>query len=79
MVEVVDEAHTTAASQIREVMSTYREAQDLINIGAYRRGNNPRIDFAMDRIERINGFLRQGIHERSDLPGTREAMMKLLE
>ena len=79
MIEVVDEAHTAMANQIREVMSTYREAQDLINIGAYRRGNNPRTDFAIERIDRINAFLRQDIQDSSNLQTTREAMMKLLE
>ncbi|OGG56824.1 MAG: flagellar protein export ATPase FliI [Candidatus Handelsmanbacteria bacterium RIFCSPLOWO2_12_FULL_64_10] len=79
MVDVVDEEHTAASNQIRDILATYREAQDLINIGAYRRGNNPRIDFAIERIDRINAFLRQGIQERADLQGAREMMMKLLE
>jgi flagellum-specific ATP synthase len=79
MVDVVDEEHMAVANRIRDTLGTYREAQDLINIGAYRRGNNPRIDFAIERIDRINAFLRQGIQEHSDLPGSREAMMRLLE
>ncbi len=79
MVDVADREHTAAANQIRDTMSTYREAQDLINIGAYRRGNNPRIDFAIERIDRINAFLKQGIDEHADFQSTREMVMRLLE
>lgn len=65
MVEITDDDHQQAASMLREVLSTYSEAEDLINIGAYNLGSNPKIDDAIDRIEAVNGFLRQGIYERS--------------
>jgi flagellum-specific ATP synthase len=44
-------------------MATYREAEDLINIGAYVPGSNPRVDLALSKIEAIRHFLRQGIYE----------------
>jgi flagellum-specific ATP synthase len=44
-------------------MATYREAEDLINIGAYVKGSNPNIDYAISKMEKINAFFRQGIYE----------------
>ncbi|MBV8074045.1 MAG: flagellar protein export ATPase FliI [Candidatus Eremiobacteraeota bacterium] len=63
MPDVSDEAHQSAASAVRDILATYREAEDLINIGAYVAGSNPRIDLAIAKIESIRHFLRQGIRE----------------
>lgn len=63
MTEVVTPEHLEYAYQLKDLMSTHREAADLINIGAYQQGNNPKIDFAIDRIDGINAFLRQGIQD----------------
>ncbi len=63
MPDVVDHNHYSAASAVRDVMATYREAEDLINIGAYVPGSNPRVDLALSKIEAIRHFLRQGIYE----------------
>ena len=46
-------------------MATYREAEDLINIGAYVPGSNPRVDVAIAKIEGARRFLKQGIYETS--------------
>jgi flagellum-specific ATP synthase len=51
------------AALCRDVMATYREAEDLIAVGAYKRGSSPRIDRAMDIIDPLNQFLRQGVNE----------------
>jgi flagellum-specific ATP synthase len=47
-----------------QVLSTYREAEDLIHIGAYSEGNDPEIDFAKNMISRINAFLQQDIDQK---------------
>ena len=70
MTEIVGSEHIRAAGQLRETLATYREARDLINIGAYARGSNPSIDAAIARIESVNGFLRQGVMEPTDLEAT---------
>lgn len=59
MPELVSEAHREAAARFRELLAVYREAEDLINIGAYVPGSNPRIDEARARIEGIRAFLCQ--------------------
>jgi flagellum-specific ATP synthase len=75
MPDVVDHNHYSAASAVRDVMATYREAEDLINIGAYVPGSNPRVDLALSKIEAIRHFLRQGIYETA---GYEETISQLL-
>lgn len=65
MPDVTDAPHQSAASAVRDILATYKEAEDLINIGAYVSGSNPRIDLAIGKIESIRHFLRQGIREAS--------------
>jgi len=50
---------------LKAVLDTYRKAEDLINIGAYVSGSNPKIDYAIDMIDRVNGYLRQDITENA--------------
>jgi flagellum-specific ATP synthase len=66
------------AAKIREWMALYAQAEDLINIGAYTRGANPKIDEAIAVIDRINSFLRQGIDEKSDWGATRGLMHSII-
>jgi flagellum-specific ATP synthase len=67
---VTDEQHQGLAQNLRENLAVYREAEDLINIGAYRQGANPRIDRSIHYIERINEFLKQNVGDISDLAKT---------
>lgn len=57
--------HRKAAQKILDILATYREAEDLINIGAYVKGSNPRIDRAISKIEAIRSFLKQSPDERA--------------
>jgi flagellum-specific ATP synthase len=77
MIDVVPEDHTRSANQIKEILAVYRDAEDLINIGAYVKGSNPRIDLAIEKIGGINGFLRQSINESSIYNDTVERLVKL--
>ena len=45
-------------------MATYTEAEDLINIGAYKRGSNASIDYAIEKIDAVNQFLCQDVEEK---------------
>ena len=71
---VVGEDQLRWAGQIKEWISTYRQAEDLINIGAYVKGNNPKVDQAVAVMDRINGFLKQEINERATLAETLASM-----
>jgi FliI/YscN family ATPase len=59
MPEVTDAAHRRAAGQVREWMAALRDSEDLVSVGAYVPGSNPRIDGALQRREAIDAFLRQ--------------------
>jgi flagellum-specific ATP synthase len=78
MPNIVDIEHVKLANQIKEILSTYQEAEDLISIGAYARGSNRKIDYALEKIEGINRFLQQDVNESSDLETTMTDMAKLI-
>jgi flagellum-specific ATP synthase len=69
----------SAAFEIRDLMATYKKSEDLINIGAYKRGSNPRIDASIDRFEAINAFLRQRAEEPSLLQESHQQLIQLAE
>ncbi|MDY0291847.1 MAG: FliI/YscN family ATPase [Desulfuromonadaceae bacterium] len=78
MRDIVDEDHIKYSSKIREILATHKEAEDLINIGAYVPGSNPKIDYAISRIDAVNEFLRQGMNELGQLEDSIERMQKLV-
>ena len=65
MNDICDDEHKEIASYARDIIATYKEAEDLINIGAYEKGSNTKIDVAIDYIDIVNEFLKQGINDRS--------------
>lgn len=77
MPEIVTEEHMKNANKAREVLANYREVEDLINIGAYKKGNNLKADYAIEKIEEINSFLKQGVKEKASLVETIEGINKL--
>jgi len=66
-----------AAYEIRDLMATYKKSEDLINIGAYKRGSNPRVDLSIDRNDLINRFLKQRAEEPSQLSITQQQLIEL--
>ena len=66
MIDVSTPEHLTLAARVREIVATYRESEDLINIGAYVKGSSSKIDYAISKIGEINQFFRQAIEERCD-------------
>ena len=75
---VVDERHREAAGRVRELMAAYEQKRDLIALGAYKRGSDPRTDEAIAAIDAINIFLRQGTHEVSSFEDTRKRLLALV-
>jgi flagellum-specific ATP synthase len=67
-----------ASRQLMELMAAYQKAEDLINIGAYVEGSNPKIDRARRLQDRINAFLTQGQHEKVDLTASRQQLLELI-
>ncbi|WP_376767982.1 flagellar protein export ATPase FliI [Neobacillus endophyticus] len=67
MTEITSEEHQNAARTFKQLMSSYNEAEDLINIGAYKKGSNREIDAAIRLKPIMDNFLHQGIYESSQL------------
>ena len=63
MSEIATPEHKVAASSARDMLATYKDAEDLINIGAYAQGSNPKIDKSIQYNEHIVNFLKQGVNE----------------
>lgn len=66
MSQIVDKEHKRLAGQLKNVLATYNEAEDLINIGAYKSGSNPKIDYAIAKIDAVNEFLMQDVNDKFD-------------
>ncbi len=64
MSSIVDSKHKKASGQLKNVLATYSEAEDLVNIGAYKAGSNPSIDYALSKIDAVNEFLQQDVYEK---------------
>ncbi|HQB31115.1 MAG TPA: type III secretion system ATPase SctN [Syntrophales bacterium] len=67
---VVGPEHRKAAARLRELLARYREVELLVKIGEYRKGSDPDADEALERMDRINAFLRQGTDERVSFEDT---------
>jgi flagellum-specific ATP synthase len=79
MTDIVPAAHRDLAQEAREVLSAYRETADLIEVGAYVAGSNPRVDRALRCINEVNAILRQGPEERFTLEQTLADLKHALE
>lgn len=64
MSSIVDAPQKKDAGRIKNILSTYRDAEDLINIGAYKKGSNPSIDESIAYIDKVNTFLMQATDEK---------------
>ncbi len=70
--------HLELSGKARAVLASYAEAEDLINIGAYAKGSNPKIDYAISKIDAINDFLRQNYTETTPLKESIERLGSVL-
>lgn len=64
MSSIASPEHKETAGKLKNVLATYQEAEDLINIGAYKKGSNSNIDYAIEKIDRVNEFLLQETHDK---------------
>ena len=69
MIDVVSPEHMQAAQRLRSTYSIYKEAEDMINVGAYVEGKNSKIDYATKMIDKITEYLRQDVDEQSNYEG----------
>lgn len=79
MSQIASKEHKMLAGRLKNVLATYNEAEDLINIGAYKAGSNKNIDFAVSKIDAVNAFLMQGTDEKFDFEQELELLGKIFQ
>lgn len=79
MPEVADEEHRRAATVVRSLLAAHRDHEDLISIGAYRRGANKLVDAAIEMQDDLNGFLRQRVDQPSSIDDARQGLLALCQ
>ena len=79
MIDVVPKEHYDLSMKLKDFLATYNEAKDLINIGAYAKGSNPKWDIAIEKIDRINEFLKQGIMETVSMGESLSMLKEIVE
>ncbi|SFB66716.1 flagellar protein export ATPase FliI [Butyrivibrio sp. YAB3001] len=79
MSAIADPEHKKAAGKFKNVLATYNDAEDLINIGAYRSGANKNIDYAVSKIEKVNEFLMQETDEKYTFEQIRAMLIQMFE
>jgi flagellum-specific ATP synthase len=77
MSDLASEEQRRAATAVRSLLAAYRDHEDLISIGAYRRGGNKLVDVAIDMQDELNGFLRQRVDQASSVDDARQALLAL--
>ena len=78
MPDIIDKSHQQAAGEFKKLVADYREAEDLINIGAYEPGSNSDVDRAIDKIDSINDFLQQDVEEKTEFTETINRLQKIV-
>lgn len=79
MPDIVDKEHIDSANRMKDHMATYKESEDLINIGAYEKGSNPKIDLAIEKHDIYNDFLTQYIEEKADFSESVESLKNIVK
>ncbi|MCR9143944.1 MAG: FliI/YscN family ATPase [bacterium] len=78
MDKVVTPEHRQDATRLRAMLASYRENEELINLGAYARGSNPEVDEALDKMDNINQFLRQEVSDGTRMPDSVRRLGELI-
>ena len=75
---IVSEEHLAAAGKFRSMLAKYQEVELLLRIGEYKKGNDAEVDEAIAKIPQLNGFLRQGLHEKNTFQETIDKMIEIV-
>ncbi|MBL7997314.1 MAG: flagellar protein export ATPase FliI [Candidatus Kapabacteria bacterium] len=79
MGDITTKEHRAAASQMKELMALYNDAEDLINVGAYQPGANPRLDRAVRMNDQIRSYLRQSTDESLSYSDSISRLMAMMQ
>ncbi len=76
--EICDPEHISAAGKMRNLMAIYQDAKDLIDVGAYEHGSNPKIDLAIQMMPDINTFLKQSVKDIVNMDSTIQTLKDMM-
>ncbi len=79
MSAIASPEHKQAAAKLRTLMSLYRENKDLIDVGMYQPGSNPRLDTAIEMMPKINAFLQQRTDDSVTMEGTINQLVEMMQ
>jgi flagellum-specific ATP synthase len=79
MPDIASPEHKEYASKFVEVLATYKRFEDMINLGAYKEGTNPKVDYAIKMIDTMKTYLRQGMTEKRDLGDALQGLYLLFD
>lgn len=79
MNDIVEPKHREYAGKFIETLATYKKLEDMINLGAYKEGTNPKVDYSVKMIEKLRGYLRQGMNERRDIADSLQGLYCIFE
>lgn len=79
MPDIVDDRHREIASRFIEVMATYERFEDMINLGAYKTGTNPKLDRAIAIIDKLKSYIRQDMKSRRDFADSLQGLYLIFE
>lgn len=79
MDSIIDEEHRQAAIKLREVVANYEKERDLILIGAYEEGSDPKVDYAIEKIEEVSRFLKQDKSEKVEMKDAVQQLKEIFE
>jgi flagellum-specific ATP synthase len=77
MTDVVGKDHQKLAGDFKELLATYRQSEDLINIGAYKQGSNPKIDYAIGRMDQMISYLKQDINDAESMEASLQGLAQI--
>ena len=71
--------HQELVGKFKEAMATYRQSEDLINIGAYKSGSNPGIDYAISKMDGMIAYMKQAVRDPANLQESVESLRVLFQ
>lgn len=79
MGQITDGEHKAYAGKMKNILATYSEAEDLIHIGAYKKGSSKEIDYAISNIDKVNEFLNQDVNEKVEINTSLEKLKQIFD
>ena len=79
MSAIASREHKDAAAKMRKILALYRENKDLIDVGMYQKGTNPKLDIAIDMMPQINAFLQQRVSDSVSMDTTIQTLIDMMK